>query len=511
MAIMAFTFVGASLMGSIGMLLFLSISYMTGRWPFGKRPTMNVPTVSPRPNALFDFGLLLLQGYFEHPNKPYKIIGPTSDLILLPKQYASELGTYSSQQLSFGSAIHDFWMSKYTTWRYHLDDETGRQTLMGALRRDGQHVVSAIDEEIERGFKEWEDQFFQSSKDKGHINRNASDDGWVDISMNPCLRPLVNQAFGRVLIDAPLCRDADWVNAASGIGIKLMLAARDLRGLHAWLRPVVKHFLPNYRNLMAARRRLAERIAPLVKARLHQDSAVEEKSHDMIAYQLQHSKGWRATDVDFHVGQIFDNVFAGDNDTQLLQCIYDLASLPECQQTLRNEVRNVLGQGSNITLEALSRMPKVDSFMKEVVRTRPGTLIVMARKALCDVQLSDGLVIPRGVTVAMPSFAINHDPALYGEDAADFKPFRFVTSDDSTPPSTAFESISGPGIDFGRGKASCPGRYISLWTMKVVLARFLLHYEVKLKPGSTRPKDIAAGVHRIADMVGNMLIRKVEA
>ncbi|KAF6832753.1 cytochrome P450 [Colletotrichum plurivorum] len=474
---------------------------------------MRVPTVAPRPNEPFDFGSLLVQGYREHPNKPYKIIGPTSDLVLLPKQYASELGTYSYQLLSFGSAIHDFWMSKYTTWRYHLDDETGRQTLMGALRRDGPHVVSAIDEEIERASKEWEDQYFRSKKDESHINRDPSDDGWADISMNPCLRPLVNQAFGRVLVDAPLCSDADWVNAASGIGLKLMLAARDLRGLHAWLRPVVKHFLPSYRTLMAARRRLAERIAPLVKARLLQDGALKEKSHDMIGYQLQHSKGWRATDVDFQAGQIFDNVFAGDNQivNALLQCIYDLASLPEYQQPLRDEVRRVLGQSNYITLEALSRMPKVDSFMKEVIRIRPGTLVVMARKALCDVQLSDGLVIPRGVTVAMPSWAINHDPTIYGEDAADFKPFRFVNGDDSTPPSAAFESISGPGLDFGRGKASCPGRYIALWTMKVVLARFVLRYEVKLKPGANRPRDIAAGVHKIADLVGSMLIRKVVA
>ncbi|KAF9871787.1 putative cytochrome P450 [Colletotrichum karsti] len=474
---------------------------------------MSVPTVSPRPDAPFDFQSLMLQGYFEHPNKPFKIVGPTSDLILLPKQYASELGTYSSQQLSFGSAIHDFWMSKYTTWRYHLDDETGRQTLMGSLRRDGPHIVSAVDEEIERGFQEWEDRYFQPTKEKIFVNSDASHDGWTDISMNPCLRPLVNQAFGRVLVDAPLCRDVDWLNAASGTGIKLMLAARDLRGLPAWSRPVLKHFLPNYRNLMATRRTIAERTVPLVKARLLQDSGLEEKPHDMIGYQLQHSKGWRATDVDFHVGQIFDNVFAGDNQivNALLQCAYDLAALPEYQQPLRDEVRSVLGQGNDITLEALSRMPKIDSFMKEVVRLRPGTLIVMARKALCDVQLSDGLVIPRGVTVAMPSCAINHDPAIYGEDASDFKPFRFVSSDDSTPPAAAFESISGPGLDFGRGKAPCPGRYISLWTMKVVLARFVLRYEVKLKPGLDRPRDIAAGVHRIADLKGSMLIRKVVA
>ncbi|KAK1957275.1 hypothetical protein LY78DRAFT_727888 [Colletotrichum sublineola] len=309
---MAFKLLGASSVGAICMLLFLSISYMTGCWPFVKRPTMSIPTVFPRPNAPFDFGALLIQGYFEHPNKPYKIPGPKSDLILLPPQYASELGTYSDQQLSFGSAIQDFWMSKYTTWRYHLDDETGRRTLMGSLKRDGANVVSLIDKEIERAFTEWEHRYFQLNE-KDRAGRDASDDGWVGVSMNPCFRPLVNQAFGRVLVGAPLCCDAEWVHAASGVGMKLMLAARDLHGLHGWLRPVIKHFLPSYRSLMAARRKLAKKMAPLVKEHLLQHKDSEGKTHNMIAYQLQHSKGWRATDVDFQVGQIFDNVFAGDS------------------------------------------------------------------------------------------------------------------------------------------------------------------------------------------------------
>lgn len=41
---------------------------------------------------------------------------------------------------------------------------------------------------------------------------------------------------------------------------------------------------------------------------------------------------------------------------------------------MRDEVCNALSQSKVITLESLSRMPKVDSFMKEVVRMRPGTL-----------------------------------------------------------------------------------------------------------------------------------------
>ncbi|KAF3799172.1 Cytochrome P450 monooxygenase paxQ [Colletotrichum gloeosporioides] len=191
----------------------------------------------------------------------------------------------------------------------------------------------------------------------------------------------------------------------------------------------------------------------------------------------------------------------------MMQCIYDLATYPEYQKSLREEIRTVLFNGATLSLQNIGMLRKVDSFMKEVLRLSPGTLVVMARKALVEVKLSDELTIPRGVTVAMPSYALNQDPNIYGPDATEFKPFRFLDVPDVPSSSLAFESVSGPGLDFGRGKASCPGRYIALWTMKVILARFIQRYEVRLQDGAQRPVNIEAGVHKIANLGGNIMIR----
>ncbi|KAI6351853.1 hypothetical protein MCOR25_009701 [Pyricularia grisea] len=466
---------------------------------------MNVPLVEPPSTGAYDFPSLLIKGYFDNPNQPYKLAGPKSDLILLPPRYAGELGTYGSSKLSFGAAIHDFWVSPHTTWRYHLDDETGRQTLMGSFKRNGANIVRQLDEEIILAFSQWRD----------------VTDHWTELAINPSIRPLINQTFGRVLVGAPLCRSKEWLDCASGLGLKLMLAARDLRGFPSWAQPWVKHFLPTYRALMRARRPLVRLSEPLVRKKmlgLGMEKINGREDHDMINYQIKHAVGWRAMDVDFHTGQLFDNVFAGDNQlvNALLQCIYDLAAHPEYHEPLRDEIRAVCGKDDQLTIETLARLRRVDSFMKEVVRLRPGTLIVMARKALVDVTLSDGLVVPRGVTVAMPSFALNHDPSIYGDDAAEFKPFRFVQDDQEgdftkvTPAHLAFESTVGAGLDFGRGKATCPGRYYALWVMKVVFVRFVLNYEVKLKPGAERPPNIDANVHKIANLQGDILIRRLQ-
>ncbi|KAK1848827.1 cytochrome P450 [Colletotrichum chrysophilum] len=469
---------------------------------------MHVPLASPPDAALYDFGRLLSKGYFENPQGPYKIVGPKSDLVLLPASYANDLAAQPSNKLSFGAAIHDFWVSRHTTWRYYLDDDTGRQTLMGSLKRDGAHIIPVLDEEISLAMDNWEQRGFQSIN-KTLETRKQLHDGWISVEINPSFRPLVNQAFGRVLVDAPLCRDPGWLDHANGLGLKMMLAARDLRTIPDCLRPLAKQFLPTYRSLMTARRELASRIDPLVQRRLSCRNMHDDRHHDMIEYQLNHSAGWRGVDINFQTGQIFDNVFAGDStfSRSLMQCIYDLATYPEYQKPLREEIRTMLSNGATLSLQNIGMLRKVDSFMKEVLRLSPGTLVVMARKALVEVKLSDGLTIPRGVTVAMPSYALNHDPNIYGSDATEFKPFRFLDISDAPSSSLAFESISGPGLDFGRGKASCPGRYIALWTMKVILARFIQRYEVRLQDGAQRPVNIEAGVHKIANLEGNILIR----
>lgn len=284
---------------------FFIVCFLTGTLAFffrpkGRRPTINVPLVEPPSAGAYDFSSLLIKGYFDHPNQPYKLAGPKSDLILLPPRYAGELGTYGNSKLSFGAAIHDFWVSPHTTWRYHLDDETGRQTLMGSFKRDGANIVRLVDEEILLAFSQWRD----------------VTDHWSEIAINPSIRPLINRTFGRVLVGAPLCRGKEWLDAANGLGLKLMLAARDLRGFPSWAQPWVKHFLPTYRALMKARRPLVRLSEPLVRRKLS-GLGVEKidgrEDHDMIDYQIKHAAGWRAMDVDFHTGQLFDNVFAGDS------------------------------------------------------------------------------------------------------------------------------------------------------------------------------------------------------
>src|ERR1700731_3222085 len=56
------------------------------------------------------------------------------------------------------------------------------------------------------------------------------------------------------------------------------------------------------------------------------------------------------------------------------------------------------------------------------------SLVTMTRKVMKDFRFSDGTIVPAGVFVSIPLFAVHHDPIYYKHPDV-FNPWRFVTDD----------------------------------------------------------------------------------
>lgn len=87
----------------------------------------------------------------------------------------------------------------------------------------------------------------------------------------------------------------------------------------------------------------------------------------------------------------------------------------------------------------------VQRCVHEVFRLHPASPVA-ERRALADVTLRDGRVIPEGAHVVMDIRAANRDPEVFGPDAAEFDPLRAVP--DGVPPW---------GHTFGGGMHACIG------------------------------------------------------
>lgn len=92
-----------------------------------------------------------------------------------------------SNTLSFGAAIHDFWVSRYTTWRYYLDDQTGRRSL-ARMKQDAPTVVAMLDDEAHTALDSWAGNPSPAADVRASTKRKV---GSTPIPINPGMRPIL--------------------------------------------------------------------------------------------------------------------------------------------------------------------------------------------------------------------------------------------------------------------------------------------------------------------------------
>ncbi len=88
-------------------------------------------------------------------------------------------------------------------------------------------------------------------------------------------------------------------------------------------------------------------------------------------------------------------------------------------------------------------------FVHESLRLHPASPVSL-RHALDDVVLKSGTVVPRESLVVVDVEAVNRDPAVWGDDAAVFDPFRVVP-----------DGVMPWGMSFGHGVHACLGQELA--------------------------------------------------
>jgi cytochrome P450 len=65
---------------------------------------------------------------------------------------------------------------------------------------------------------------------------------------------------------------------------------------------------------------------------------------------------------------------------------------------------------------------------------------------------------------------------------------------------------------FGYGRHACPGRFFAANEIKLIMARILLDYDLKMPGDKTeRYKNIQNGVDELPDTTGEIMVRRVAA
>ncbi|KAG5634329.1 hypothetical protein H0H81_002377 [Sphagnurus paluster] len=167
----------------------------------------------------------------------------------------------------------------------------------------------------------------------------------------------------------------------------------------------------------------------------------------------------------------------------LSRVLHLLAYRPETQEKLRQEFLEAQDQhGLDIPHDELMALPFLDAICRETLRLYPPAP-VLARGALKDAILPlsapikglDGremheIAIAKDTVIFFSIMNINTDPVLWGPDAQEWKPERWLA-----PLPEALVEARIPGVysnllTFGGGTRSCIGFKLSQMEMKVLLS-----------------------------------------
>lgn len=137
----------------------------------------------------------------------------------------------------------------------------------------------------------------------------------------------------------------------------------------------------------------------------------------------------------------------------------------------------------------------------------------MNRQCEVDVKLSNGLVLPRGTHIGVAAGANALDSKLF-ENVDHFDGFRFERLRSLPGNDAKYQFVTTHDTDqlhWGVGTHACPGRFFAAYEIKMLLAKILLQYDIRLEglrdSELQRPPDIKRDIRVIPNPVAEVSFR----
>jgi cytochrome P450 len=156
--------------------------------------------------------------------------------------------------------------------------------------------------------------------------------------------------------------------------------------------------------------------------------------------------------------------------TTLMWWIFAMVAFPEVQCRAQAELDTVVGRARLPTFADAPRLPYVRAIIKEVIRWRP--VVRLADHAVTEDDLYEGMFIPKGATCTANIWHCNHDRAVFGDDADDFKPERHLGDNGELLPGPKETNQEGH-VSFGFGRRICVGKHLANDSLFILTTRIL--------------------------------------
>jgi cytochrome P450 len=220
---------------------------------------------------------------------------------------------------------------------------------------------------------------------------------------------------------------------------------------------------------------------------------IKRVSADLVRSKRAKLEKGERTDDDM-VNQLMTFLAAGHETTatSLTWAVYLLCKHPAEQKRLREEVRTNIPAITDPTIQVSSadidHLPFLNAVLNETSRVFPPVALTL-REAERDTTIQ-GQFIPAGTTVIICPWAINTSNALWGSDAKEFVPERWMGHGKAN---TGGAESNYAVTTFLHGPRSCIGKDFAKAEFACLLAALVGRFEMELEEPN-KPLEIAGGI-----------------
>nr|A0A6S6QP77.1 RecName: Full=Cytochrome P450 monooxygenase ple6; AltName: Full=Pleuromutilin biosynthesis cluster protein 6 [Rhodocybe pseudopiperita]BCI98774.1 putative cytochrome P450 [Rhodocybe pseudopiperita] len=216
------------------------------------------------------------------------------------------------------------------------------------------------------------------------------------------------------------------------------------------------------------------------------EAGIFDGSHMQTILQKKEELGFKDRDlIAYHGGVMID----GGTDTLAMFTrvfVLMMTMHPECQQKIRDELKEVMGDEYDSrlpTYEDALKMKYFNCVIREVTRIWPPSPIVPPHYSTEDLEY-DGYFIPKGTVIVMNLYGIQRDPKVF--DAPDeFRPERYMESEFGTKPGVDLTGYRHT-FTFGAGRRICPGLKMAEIFKRTVSLNIIWGFDIKPLPNSPK-------------------------
>ncbi|KAJ8503077.1 hypothetical protein ONZ45_g11173 [Pleurotus djamor] len=170
---------------------------------------------------------------------------------------------------------------------------------------------------------------------------------------------------------------------------------------------------------------------------------------------------------------------AGSDTTAITMLWFMQAMLlhPSVQFAAQEELDRVVGKSRMPTFGDFDNLSYIQAIVKEVLRWRPVPPLGLPH-SLDREDTYHGYQIPKDSIVIANAWGLNQDPAVYGNDAHEFNPERYLNSTGKVVTPATIATKDEGHVTYGFGRRLCVGRYVANSNLFIQAASVLWAFQI---------------------------------